>query len=344
MNQGLVSVVIPVYNMEVHLDKCVNSVVNQSYKELEIILIDDGSSDSSPQKCDCWATSDERIRVIHKPNAGLGMARNTGIEEAHGQFIFFIDSDDYIELDTIEECIAIAKSEDADLVCFGNDIVTLDGKVVNRRIPSPPQKLYCGKEILEKLAPMAVSYDAETGESWELSLSACFSMFSMKTVRDSGWRFVSEREIISEDYYSVLQFYQHANRIAIIDKALYHYTINENSLTRTYRVDRYDQVVHFSKEFNRLIDEIGGSAVIKKQSTTLFLDFTISAMKQIVLSKAPTKKRFDAIKHIVTDAYCQQQLQSAIISGDNWRKKLLYLTMRNKAIAVCYFLVLMKAQ
>ena len=103
MEKELISVVIPVYNVEKYLKRCVESVVNQTYKNLEIILVDDGSPDECPQICDKLSKEDERIKVIHKSNQGLGMARNTGIENATGKYICFFDSDDYVELTTIEK-------------------------------------------------------------------------------------------------------------------------------------------------------------------------------------------------------------------------------------------------
>ena len=94
----LVSVVVPIYNVEAYLDRCISSVVLQTYSNLEIILVDDGSPDRCPQICDDWARRDCRIKVIHKENAGLGMARNTGIEHATGSYVYFLDSDDYMSL------------------------------------------------------------------------------------------------------------------------------------------------------------------------------------------------------------------------------------------------------
>lgn len=98
----MVSVVIPIYNVEAYLDACVNSVINQSYQNIEIILVDDGSTDSSPQMCDSYAKKDSRIKVIHQPNAGLSMARNAGMACAIGSYIYFLDSDDYIAPNTIQ--------------------------------------------------------------------------------------------------------------------------------------------------------------------------------------------------------------------------------------------------
>lgn len=98
----LISVIVPVYKVEAYLDKCVQSIVDQTYKNLEIILVDDGSPDSCPAMCDVWAEKDRRIRVIHQPNAGSGAARNTALDAAQGELIAFVDSDDYIAQDMFE--------------------------------------------------------------------------------------------------------------------------------------------------------------------------------------------------------------------------------------------------
>lgn len=100
--KDLISVIVPVYNVEKYLDRCMESILNQTYKHLEIILVDDGSADSSPQMCDAYARKDNRIKVVHKQNGGLSDARNAGLEVATGMYIGYVDSDDWIELDMYE--------------------------------------------------------------------------------------------------------------------------------------------------------------------------------------------------------------------------------------------------
>ena len=106
----LVSVIIPVYNVERYLKKCIDSILNQTYKNLEIILVDDGSTDCSSKICDEYAKNDTRILVIHKANGGQSEARNIGISESKGEYIFFVDSDDYIEYNAIETMLEIAEN------------------------------------------------------------------------------------------------------------------------------------------------------------------------------------------------------------------------------------------
>lgn len=115
----LVSVVVPVYNVEPYLDRCVTSIVNQTYTNLEIILVDDGSPDNCPQMCDEWAEKDARIRVIHKENSGVSDARNVGIAHATGEVLAFVDSDDYIDENMYELLVSALQRTDAEMACCG---------------------------------------------------------------------------------------------------------------------------------------------------------------------------------------------------------------------------------
>ncbi len=115
MKEPLISVIVPIYKVEDYLDRCVESIVNQTYKNLEILLVDDGSPDNCPRICDKWADKDKRIKAIHKKNGGLSDARNTGIREANGQFFFFIDSDDYISNITIKSLYLAIQKYNSDI-------------------------------------------------------------------------------------------------------------------------------------------------------------------------------------------------------------------------------------
>ena len=113
---SLISVIVPIYNVEKYLDKCVDSIINQTYKNLEIILVDDGSPDNCPKMCDDYAKKDSRIKVVHKENGGLSDARNVGMEVATGEYVSFIDSDDYISLDFYETLFQTMIDNDSDIV------------------------------------------------------------------------------------------------------------------------------------------------------------------------------------------------------------------------------------
>ena len=339
MDQPLVSVVLPIYNVEKYLDRCIRSVVEQTYDNLEIILVDDGSPDGCPGMCDDWAARDPRIRVVHKKNAGLGFARNTGIEHATGEYICFFDSDDYIEPNTIEVCVSSAMKENADIVCFGNDVLTQDGTVLDRRIPTPPKYIYSGDEIRNVMMPNALSYHTGTGENWNFSMSACFSLYSMDMIRRSGWRCVSEREIISEDFYSILDLYQYVRKAVILPEILYHYITNPVSLSRSYRADRYDKLVYMADKMAELSIRMGSNDILQERIDRVFLGFTIGAMKQIVAVSLPFKQKKKELCRMLSDAQMRRVFLENDFSGEHILRRILFWAMKRRYVMMCYVII-----
>lgn len=119
MTHPKVSVIVPIYNVEKYLDECIVSLLNQTLEDIEIILVDDESPDNCPKMCDEYANKDKRVKVIHKKNGGLGFARNSGLDVATGEYVAFIDSDDFIDLDMIEHLYNVATEYNADEVRCG---------------------------------------------------------------------------------------------------------------------------------------------------------------------------------------------------------------------------------
>lgn len=145
----LISVVVPVYNVEKYLERCVVSIVNQTYTNLEIVLVDDGSTDQSGFICDELKNQDDRIKVVHKLNEGLGLTRNRGVREARGDYICFIDSDDYIDKQYIETIYFDLKKHAAD-VCYCGHTKDIDGKYEIRKNPLAGE-VFLGQEIKDKI-------------------------------------------------------------------------------------------------------------------------------------------------------------------------------------------------
>lgn len=151
---ALVSVVIPVYNVEQYLNECVDSVLDQTYSDYEIILVDDGSTDNSGKLCDDYLSLDNRIKVIHRENGGLSAARNTGMDAATGDYIYFLDSDDYIESVTLERLVHTAKTDDADIVFFDGYVFYTDCEDDGTSYGYSRHDHYqtdTGRKVLEKL-------------------------------------------------------------------------------------------------------------------------------------------------------------------------------------------------
>lgn len=125
---GLVSIIVPAYNVKSYIERCVDSLLDQTYSELEIILVDDGSTDGTGELCDCMAEKDKRIHVIHQNNQGISAARNAGLDLAGGEYIFFVDSDDWIRKNTIETLMRLREEYQADVVCCGIELIYDSGK------------------------------------------------------------------------------------------------------------------------------------------------------------------------------------------------------------------------
>ena len=342
MAKDLVSVVVPIYKVEKYLDRCVKSIINQSYRELEIILVDDGSPDNCPAMCDAWAEKDSRIKVVHKKNAGLGMARNSGIDNATGAYICFFDSDDYIATDTVEKCMAAAKAENADIVTYGMHRVNPAGNVVSAVIPNVKKSVFSGREIQDVFLADMVSADPDGGGNTGLCMSACASLFSMEMIGRRNWRFVSEREIISEDAYSLLNLYKDVEKVVVLQEAFYYYCLNEGSLTQSYRPDRYKKIKHFYMESLTLCDGLEYNDVVRRRLARLFIAFSIAAMKQAAVAADTFKNRWNAVKAISADPMMLQAVTIGKGKVDSKARKILFFAIEHRLQVLCFLLCELK--
>jgi len=334
-----VSVVVPVYNVGKYLDRCVNSIVNQTYRNLEIILVDDGSPDRCPEMCDAWAEKDSRIKVIHKENAGLGMARNTGIENATGSYICFFDSDDYVHEETIEKAFKAMADNDAEIVIYGMSRISAQGTLVRNVIPQPEKAVYRGDEVQDIFLLDLIDTNYVGAKTKDLTLSAWACLFRMDLVRRTGWRFVSERESISEDSHSLIWLYKYVRSVAILPEALYFYCENTASLTQVYRADRFLRIKDFYLNCVQMARQIGHSPKVCARISGLFLSFSIAAMKQIVAAEMPLRGKRTELKKIVEDDLMQRVLADPGCRYRSRMRKVLFWTMSRKMHDMVYLLV-----
>ena len=173
-----VSVIVPIYNAEQYLEKCLDSIVNQTLKDIEIILIDDGSTDSSAEICKTYLT-DSRVSYYHKENAGAVMARRDGISFAKGEYIGFVDSDDWVETSMYETMYMEAKKNNADIV-FCNCIQNADG---HRFSPEIESGVYDRKAIEEKILSKTLAYVADNGEKRAIRWSNCLRLYKSELIK-----------------------------------------------------------------------------------------------------------------------------------------------------------------
>lgn len=216
----LISVIVPIYNVEQYLPECIESIRSQSYENLEIILVDDGSTDRCPQLCDDYAQRDPRIRVIHKPNGGQSDARNHGLRVATGEYVLFIDSDDYWDdSDSVRQLVdRLQASPDADLVFFRYKIITHD-----KVFESAPIDLdrVNGKDKLSVLEFFSAQGD--------LSTSPWSKLIRRSLLTENGIEF--EKNLLSEDLDWSLKLYLRASKFYAIDNPFYAYRRRPGSTT-----------------------------------------------------------------------------------------------------------------
>ncbi len=232
-NQALISVIIPVYNVENYLRECIDSVLCQTYGNFEIILVDDGSTDSSGGICDEYVDRDERISVIHQKNAGPSKTRNTGLENATGEYIYFLDSDDYIEKNALELLVNTAESNDADLVFFDAHSFSDDGAEVKQGyVVKGTYETNSGYEIL-----------AELHRNKDYHCSVVLLFISKTLLNNNNIRFL-ESAYCSEDMLFTYKVYCSSQRTAQCKNTLYHRRYRSCSIVTSPKSQRHFRSCH----------------------------------------------------------------------------------------------------
>lgn len=231
--EPLISVIVPVYNVEKYIDRCLNSITNQSYRNLEIILIDDGAKDASGSLCDEWADRDSRVKVIHKVNAGLGMARNTGLENCTGDYVAFVDSDDFVELCMFEKMLIALNNSGANTCYCSHQTYANDKNEVLEQFPEAEGE-YDGVNVLLDI----LGSEPSSSKDCMRQMSVWGALFSGDIIRKYMLRFKSEREYICEDLPFDVQYLSKVEKIVVIKECLYNYCVNTESLTHKYYNDR----------------------------------------------------------------------------------------------------------
>lgn len=228
----IVSVIVPVYNVEDFLSDCIESIINQTYDNLEIILVDDGSKDSSGKICDEYQSKDERIKVIHKPNGGLSDARNAGIEVSTGEYISFIDSDDFIDLNTYERLIPVLLNHKADILRF--DYKMYGGGKYQKHSPHYKAKGITFYKGLDALKSLLTS---------QLNCSAWDKIYRKEVIGDT--RFIKGR--LNEDIIFLFEILQKTNVVVETNDVLYFYRVRNGSISNGNMISSLDMLKNYDE-------------------------------------------------------------------------------------------------
>lgn len=274
---GLISIIIPVYNIEKYLDKCMESVVGQTYSHIEIILVDDGSTDGSGKLCDEWGKKDNRVKVYHKKNGGAARARNLGLKEARGEYIGFVDGDDYIAED-MYACLIDAMEEEVDLVCCSTEIVF-------------PAKMRKPVEAYGQVkSPVCFSNQEAIRELLlvqKLSFSSCDKLYRRELFY--GVRFPEGKTC--EDYPVSYEVVKKSRRVVNIGKVKYFYRYREGSTSKQQFNLRKMSYVLFTRDILR--DVIEYYPEEKKCAEALYIRSIVDTMRSI--SRSTKREEYEEL-------------------------------------------------
>lgn len=330
--EKLVSVVVPVYKAQEYLQRCLESIVNQTYKNLEIILVDDGSPDLCPQMCDSWALNDSRIKVVHKENAGAGEARNTGLDVVSGEYVLFVDSDDYIDRKTVEMCVEAAESKKAQAVLFSVCNVHSDASK-KPAVVMQSEKLFDGAELTEDLLPSLFVHTLGYG------VSVWGKLFCTDIIKKNNLRFLSEREYYSEDALFVLEYFSKIQSAYALNQHLYYYFENNNSLSRMYKEDRENRIDNY---LLKSIEISQANHLPKKVISYIAARYhgcVMSKLKQIFISDASVKKKTQLLRAEYNNKVLRDTLRQDVFDVEKRSLVVFYRLVKLRLYCLCNLLL-----
>lgn len=284
MTNNLISVIVPVYNVQEYLRECIDSIIKQTYSDLEILLIDDGSRDQSGIICDEYARNDNRIKVIHIENSGVSSARNTGLQIANGDWIAFVDSDDWLETNYFEELLNTAITNNAEVVLCGYNRVT-SGNIESINNSGTLTVLNSREFLIKVLNP-------------QIGIGFChMKLYKKEAIKDVLF---DTNLIVGEDALFNEQIACNVKKVGMLEKSLYNYRINVNSVVRKYEPEYANKYLK-SMEVNKgylLNNYVGDKEVMQNYYNFVAFHVLLVAVNYCYNKNNPEKNRTATLKRI----------------------------------------------
>lgn len=302
-----ISVIVPIYNVEEYLTGCVASVSRQTFSDFELILVDDGSPDRCPQLCDGLAKTDSRIRVVHKQNGGLSSARNAGMKLAQGEYLFFLDSDDYLHPMTFETMYRIAREENCDIVsCKFRETQEKYSSYCPQDEGDALCEFFDNREALEKMY----------SQQHDFSVVACAKLYRTELFREIEY----PEGRLHEDEFTTYKLIFRANKIAFLHAKFYNYYQNPQSITHAaYRLQRLDGLTALKEQLVFLEEK-----KIQRAYRELQWVYVIQLMEHFYQIKK-LQQRKDILDQISSEL--KSQMKSIRDNPDfNWKRHALWLS------------------
>lgn len=319
-----VSVIVPVYNAEKYLSQCIDSIVNQTLKDIEIILIDDGSTDGSAEICKAYLT-DSRVSYYHKENAGAVMARRDGISFAKGEYIGFVDSDDWVETSMYETMYMEAKKNNADIV-FCNCIQNADG---HRFSPEIESGVYDRKAIEEKILSKTLAYVADNGEKRAIRWSNCLRLYKSELIK-AGISFNPEVRRC-EDLVLTYEATLKANVMVYLgDRYFYHNRVVLNSKSRRYTPDAWKAFKSLILHLYGITEALESDEMLKQMHLRAFFSILDCLENELKYYKQNKKRALQQIALIMNDEINERYYKNIPIEKMAKRYRVYYKLIHQK--------------
>lgn len=320
MAQPKISIIVPVYNTEKYLRRCVDSILAQTLREIEVILVDDGSGAACAALCDALAEKDARVKVIHKVNEGAGLSRNAGLAAASGDYVGFVDSDDYIKPTMYEALYGAVVRHDADLAISG--VCFVDGNTFSQT-GDYEEKHYFEKDTvfegegMKQLLLGVVGAQPKESEDSRYGVSVWKNIFKRSLLCENQIEFASERKVMSEDAIFMVDYVRYAKKAVGIPGAFYCYRRNETSISKSYRSDRLEKVLVFLAELEAHIKD-----GLSEEEYRIYLDRLVQGYGRVLCSQEIMHAHDEKIPYRTLRArlkrICTHEVMAAVLQSYPW--------------------------
>ncbi len=335
-----VSVIIPMYNSEKYIERCIKSIQNQTMKELEIIVVDDESSDRSVELCEQMAKEDARLHIIRQKNTGPGLARNKGLEMARGQFIAFMDSDDTIVPNMYEKMYCATADAQADACLCGFHQVEVDGT----EWPNPNPlggKCFAGNEVITETLLNILGSKPDAESDFVLGISVWKGLYSREVISKNKLKFKSERVYYSEDTMFNVDYFLHSKKVVMIEDCLYQYQKNSTSFTATYKTDMHEKNVRFYHAVLEKLCDLDCYKEAKMRLQRLFLGFVRYYLQRIV-ELYPAKEARRLLKEISKDETITEVMREYPFKRNPWKQRFIHQMLKNQNSFLMWLFIKLK--
>lgn len=333
-NTEIVSVIVPVYNVEPYLKKCLNSILSQTYKEFELILVDDGSTDNCGNICDDYKKRDARVRVIHKENGGLISAWKTGLENARNELIMFVDSDDWVDHTIIERLLDEFKRSSADVICC-----SYYHEFINKSVPDHHSVLdgvYQKKDIQKKIFPVLINDGNPLSRGIRISR---WGKLLKKSLLEKNLHWVDENITIGEDMNIMFPVIVEADCISILNSEyLYHYRANEESMMKKVSNKMFEKSAMLYEKEKEIANYYKGQFDFMDQIERDFCDLAIN----VFLKEYKQNHSFDNYYIARKSLYYSILKNKVCVKRYSGAKRLLAMAIKSNSFFSIIIVIIMK--